>query len=80
MGKRSRHLDFGRMLPADEAGRIAQRLSRLPEVGVVVPNERKRRLNATDPLYLATFSSSGCGGCSRLAAAQPRLEQAARGA
>lgn len=60
LGKRSRHLDFGRLLPADEAGRIAQRLARLPEVEWVVPNERERRLNApTDPLYPASFSSSG---------------------
>jgi serine protease len=60
VGRRSQHLDFGRMLPADEVGRIVQRLSRLPEVEWVVPNERERRLNApTDPLYPATFSSSG---------------------
>jgi serine protease len=60
VGKRSRHLDFGRMLPADEAGRVAQRLSRLPEVEWVVPNERERRLNTpTDPMFPATFSSSG---------------------
>ena len=60
LGKRSRHLDFGRMLPADEAGRFVERLSRLPEVEWVVPNERERRLNApTDPLYAATFSSTG---------------------
>jgi serine protease len=60
VGKRSRHLDFGRMLHADEAGLYAQRLARLPEVEWVVPNERERRLNVpTDPLYAATFSSSG---------------------
>ena len=60
VGKRSRHLDFGRMLPADEAGRIVHRLAKLSEVEWVVPNERERRLNApTDPLYPATFSSSG---------------------
>ena len=36
------------------------RLARLPEVEWVVPNERERRLNApTDPLFPATFSSSG---------------------
>ncbi len=60
VGKRSRHLDFGRMLPADEAGLYVQRLAHLPEVEWVVPNERERRLNVpTDPLYAATFSSSG---------------------
>ena len=60
VGKRSRHLDFGRMLPADEAGRIVLKLSRRPEVEWVVPNERERRLNTpTDPLFPATFSSSG---------------------
>jgi hypothetical protein len=32
VGKRSRHLDFGRMLPADEAGRIVHRLAKLSEM------------------------------------------------
>jgi serine protease len=60
VGRHSRHLDFGRMLPADEAGRFVERLSRLPEVEWVVPNERERRLNVpTDPLFAATFSSTG---------------------
>ena len=52
---RAHHLAFGRPLERAEAGALAQRLRRQPEVEWVVPNTRERRLDAdappNDPLF-----------------------------
>ena len=60
VGAQVRHLDVGRRLSAKEAEVMVRELAASPQVEWVVPNEREQRLNVPqDPLFAATFDSSG---------------------
>jgi hypothetical protein len=48
-GRAAQHLDFGRVLTADEAERLSQQLRARPEVEWVVPNVREQRLQVVEP-------------------------------
>lgn len=60
VGTLVRHLDVGRRLSANEAEVMVRELAASSQVEWVVANEREQRLNVpTDPLFAATFDSSG---------------------
>lgn len=62
LGGALRHLDFGRVLAADEAQRLAAALREQPEVAWVALNERERRLQLVrpdDPYFGSSFDESG---------------------
>lgn len=63
VGTRAQLLDFGRVLPGDEAERLAAQLAAQPEVEWVAPNVRERRLQAANPpndqRFAATAVSAG---------------------
>jgi serine protease len=63
VGRDQQLLHFGRVLPPDEAQRIAQRLRQHPDVAWVEPNTRERRLQVSnDPLAAQQWWLKPAGG------------------